>query len=210
MPTGLWELYLASGGQADRGGAPSIRPESQGVGMDQGCGARRSKSELGLHHSGDLGATLDKPLPFLRHQIPPAVTFKASVFLPGVTPRSLLGFSAPPASLAASFLGAGCVHLPRRAYERHGPQPESLTEAAFLSKSSLKGSFALEGKAPSGSIAPNSHQVGLCCGSDTHTCEHAHAHAHNRPAFCSPATEGSPPGHPPLLWCTNPWNPPRP
>ena len=133
---------------------------------------------------------------------------KASVFLPGVTPRSLLGFSAPPASLAASFLGAGCVHPPRRAYERHGPQPESLTEAAFLSKSSLKGSFALEGKAPSGRIAPNSHQVGLCCGSDTHTCEHARAH--NRPAFCSPATEGSPPGHPPLLWCTNPRNPPRP
>ena len=50
----------------------------QGVGMDQGCGARRprSKSELGLHHSGDLGATLDKPLPFLCHQIPPAVTFQ--------------------------------------------------------------------------------------------------------------------------------------
>lgn len=45
----------------------------------QGSGTRGAKSEPGLHHSGDLGATLAKSLPLLwaqRLQIPPALKFQ--------------------------------------------------------------------------------------------------------------------------------------
>lgn len=89
----------------DRGGpghAGDTRPLTsdlapQGVGTGQGSGVRRPKSKLGLRHSGDLGATLDESLPLLW-------TWASSDPSSGHVPW-------PPASLAAYFLGTGCVHL---------------------------------------------------------------------------------------------------
>lgn len=91
-----------------------------------------------------------------RLRIPPVVTFHG--LLPPSRPTSR--------ARAVSTCPAGCVG--------DGLQPESFTKTAFLSKSSFKGSFALEGDALSWKRCSNFPPS--CSLRPSHTLTHTHTH----------------------------------